>query len=356
MSDKVRVAVIGTGWWATYAHIPALLAHEAAELVALCDKDKAKVEMTAVAYNIDKAYDNIEAMLAHERLDAVVVATNHAAHTIAARPCLARGIHVLIEKPMTLYASEAKELVELAQANNCEISIGYNANYAPYAARARELLGSGVLGQVQYISGVFNQHNIELLRGNEVINAGFQGKVHSPGAVYSDPQLSGGGHGHLQMTHLAGLLFFLTGLRAHSVTARMHKHGLAVDLVNAILVTFESGALAAIGGTSNMPGGRKIDLQIFCEHGWVDIDNVSGVATIQGEKIESEYFAPTAETPDETIRFASTHNLVDRILGRAENGAPGEVGWRAVEVLDAAYRSAAQAGRPVLVEELYANE
>ncbi len=50
MRDKVRVAVVGTGWWATYAHIPALLAHESAELVALCDKDKAKVEMTAAAY------------------------------------------------------------------------------------------------------------------------------------------------------------------------------------------------------------------------------------------------------------------------------------------------------------------
>ena len=356
MKDKVRVAVVGTGWWATYAHIPGLLAHESAELVALCDKDKTKVETTADAYNIEKAYDNVETMLAHERLDGVVVATNHASHYMVAKPCLVRGIHVLIEKPMTLYAAEAKKLVELAQANNCEISIGYNANYTPYAARARELISSGILGQVQYISGIFNQHIIELLRGSAAVNSGFQEKVHSPGAVYSDPQLSGGGHGHLQITHLAGLLFSLTGLRAQSVSARMHKHGLAVDLVNAILVTFESGALAAIGGTSNIPGGRKIDLQIFCEHGWVDIDDALGVAAIHGEKIRSEHFAPTVENSTATDRFASTDNLVDRILGRAQNGAPGEVGWRAVEVLDAAYRSAAEAGRPVLIEELYTNE
>ena len=197
---------------------------------------------------------------------------------------------------------------------------------------------------------------MDLLRGNNVIDPGFQGKVHSPGAVYSNPQLSGGGHGHLQITHLAGLLFFLTGLRAHSVTARMHKHGLAVDLVNAILATFESGALAVMGGTSNMPGGSKIDLQVFCEHGWVDIDVSTGVATIQGEEIEREYFAPTADKANETTRFASTNNFVDRILGQAKNGAPGEIGWRAVGVVDAAYRSAAQAGRPVLIEDLYANE
>jgi hypothetical protein len=41
------------------------------------------------------------------------------------------------------------------------------------------------------------------------------------------------------------------------------------------------------------------------------------------------------------------------ILGRAANASPGEVGWRAAELLDAAYRSAAQVGRPVLIEELY---
>jgi predicted dehydrogenase len=293
-------------------------------------------------------------MLANENLDAVVVATNHASHYVLAKPCLAQGIHLLIEKPMTLYAFEAKELVALAQANRCEISIGYNANFTPYAIRAREIQESGVLGQIQYISGVFNQHNLDLLKGN-VDRREYGTKVHNPGAVYSDPQLSGGGHGHLQMTHLLGLLFRLTDLRAYSVSAHMRKHGLAVDLVNAILVQFESGALAAIGGTSNMPGGRKIDLQIYCEHGWLDIDDVLGVAAIHGEKIGSEHFAPTTNKLAAADRFASTNNLIDRILGRAPNEAPGEIGWRAVEVLDAAYRSAAEAGRPVLIEELYAN-
>ncbi|MCP5097061.1 MAG: Gfo/Idh/MocA family oxidoreductase, partial [Chloroflexi bacterium] len=282
MSDNVRVAIIGTGWWATFAHIPGLIQHESAELVALCDKDIAKAEKTAVSFSIDKAYDDVNTMLANERLDAVIVATNHASHYQVTKPCLELGLHVLIEKPMTLYAAEAKELVALAKANHCEISIGYNANYSPHAQRARALLQSGVLGPVQYISGIFNQHIIDLLRGKGVNSPSVQDKVHSPGAVYSDPLLSGGGHGHLQITHLAGMLSYLTGLRAHSVSARMSKHGLNVDLVNAIMIEFESGVLGVIGGTGNMPGGRKIDLQIYCAEGWIDIDDVAGIATIQG--------------------------------------------------------------------------
>ncbi len=102
-----------------------------------------------------------------------------------------------------------------------------------------------------------------------------------------------------------------------------------------------------------MPGGCKIDLQIYCAEGWVDIDDAAGVATVQGNQIGTEQFEPPTNDWLETVRFNSTNNLVDRILGRAENGASGEVGWRVVEILDAAYRSAQQGGRVVRIEELY---
>jgi hypothetical protein len=44
---------------------------------------------------------------------------------------------------------------------------------------------------------------------------------------------------------------------------------------------------------------------------------------------------------------------VETIQGKSENRAPGKIGWHAVELLDAAYRSAKDGGRPVYVEELY---
>jgi predicted dehydrogenase len=52
-------------------------------------------------------------------------------------------------------------------------------------------------------------------------------------------------------------------------------------------------------------------------------------------------------------RYGTTHNFLDVVLGRAPSYASGEVGWRAVEVLDAAYRSARQGGHPVMVKDLY---
>jgi predicted dehydrogenase len=53
---------------------------------------------------------------------------------------------------------------------------------------------------------------------------------------------------------------------------------------------------------------------------------------------------------DRYPRFATARNLVDVVLGRAANGSPGEVGLRTVELLEAAYRSAAKEGQPVGVE------
>ena len=349
MVDQARIAVIGTGWWATDNHIPGLLANPDAFLAAICDADETKLDAAAKAFGIEHCYTNVDEMLRAEPLDAVIVATNHASHYAVAKPCLEAGLHVLIEKPMTLYAAEARALLDIAARHGREISIGYNHNYTPWTDRARALVHGGDLGAVQYISGVFNQHIWPMYQGK---SEGI-GKVNSPGDVYSDPLRSGGGHGHLQMTHLLGMIFFTTGLRACTVQARMHNLGLAVDVVNALLIEFDNGALASVGGTGNIPNGHKIDLQIYCADGWVDIDESKGIATIGGSAMEREEFTASPDGLHAYRRYATTNNLVDIVLGRSANGSSGEIGLRVVEVLDAAYRSAAQGGAAVQIEELY---
>jgi len=52
-------------------------------------------------------------------------------------------------------------------------------------------------------------------------------------------------------------------------------------------------------------------------------------------------------------RYNTTHNFIDALLGRDVNRAPGEIGWRAVELLEAGYRSAQHGGEPISIDELY---
>jgi predicted dehydrogenase len=347
---QARIAVIGAGWWATTAQIPAVQEHPDAVLAALCDRDATKLAVAAAAYKIATTYSDLQTMLAQEPLDGAIIVTNHASHYPIAQACLAHGLHIMVEKPFTLYAREAKALLDLATAQNREIIIGYPYNYTAYAVRCRAVLQSGELGAVQYVSAVFGSHIFDLLRGEHDVT----GPVHGPGKVYSDPALSGGGMGHLQMTHPLGLLFFITGLPIRRVHALMSSHGLAVDLVNAFTVEFANGALGSIGGTGNLGGGngRKQDLQIYCEAGSIDIDITTGVCTIYRREQEPERVEPVVGERDYR-RSAPAHNLIDLILGRRQNECPGTVGWQVVELLDAAYRSAQQGGGAVDHDSLY---
>jgi predicted dehydrogenase len=54
MPSNARVAVIGSGWWATQAHIPGLLANPDATLVAICDADPARLQAAASAYRVER--------------------------------------------------------------------------------------------------------------------------------------------------------------------------------------------------------------------------------------------------------------------------------------------------------------
>ena len=260
-------------------------------------------------------------------------------------------LHVYIEKPMTLYAAEARDLIDLAESRQREIVMGYNLNHSDLVIRARDIIRSGELGGVQLLSGLFSQSIYNLLSGDV---ADFDAKHHSPGDVYSDPARSGGGQGHLQITHLAGMIAFITGLRMSSLRCLMAKHGLKVDLVTAILAEYEGGALGNLGGTGNLPGGgRSCALTINCERGWLELDDELGRLKIHRVGAEAEQHDRIQDSGSAYPFFAPTHNFVDVILERAENHCGGIIGWRATELLDAAYRSAKRDGAAVQRDELY---
>lgn len=352
MRERARIAVVGSGWWATANHLPALRARADVEVAALCDLDASKARQAADHFGVEKIYTDLEAMLMRERLDGVVVATYHAAHYAVARRCLEAGLHSFIEKPMTLYAREARHLVELAERRGAQIVMGYNHNHRRGTLRARECLQNGELGAARYVSAQFSRPVSQLLAGIDKVQIP---ALHSPGDVYGDPRRSGGGHGQLQLTHLAGMVFFTTGLRVKRVGARMANHGLAVDVTVACHVEYDNDALGAFGGTGHVSGGsQSTRLTVFCEKGWLDLDDTEGVLQIWREGGAPETLESAgAETG---YQHGPINNFADVILGKAENLCSGLIGWRAVELLDAAYQSAARDGTAVTLADLYQEE
>jgi predicted dehydrogenase len=346
MTKKVRIAVVGTGWWASDVHIPALLAHGSANLVALCDVDEKRLAASATKYNIQAAYTNLETMLNEQTLDGVIVASSNASHYRVAKTCLEHDLHVFVEKPMTLYAAHAKELYDLALARRRELVVGYPFNLLPYVQEVRAVLTSKALGEVQLVNLIYNSHMVPFFSGQFP----YTFTVHEP-AQYVKPEETGGGHGYVQLSHALGLLFFITELCPSQVTAMMSKQTFSVDVVDAVTVAFTNGAIGTVAGTGNQQG-LTFRLVMNCENGWVDMDMVLHRAIIHRNDAEPETLH---HQPRDSIGFLPARHFVDVMLANDKNRSPGILGWRAVEVLESAYRSAARDGAVVAIKELYEN-
>ena len=355
---KARIAIIGTGWWATYAHIPSLRQNPQAKLVALCDRSSEALERAVAAFGPIKTYRDYHELLAAEKLDGVVIAVNHNAHYEVAKACLEAGLTVLLEKPMVLRAAHAHELVELAQARGVELIVGYPYHFTELTRQARDILASGALGAIQLVSCLMSSMVIEFYRGNDqAYQPIFHYPVTGPGRAYADRELSGGGQGHLQVTHAAGSLFYVTGLQAERVSGYMENGDVSVDVVDALSVRFQpangQAAVGVISSTGNLGLGDpgRLDLSVFCEKGTLILDQVQGTLLVRLHDGAEQRFGPLPAS-DRYPHLATAANLVDVILGRAANGSPAAVGARVVELLEAAYRSAASGGDSVRIADL----
>ena len=350
--DVVRVGVAGVGHWARTAHLPALAAHPAARIAALADPHPGNLARSASRYGIDATFADPLEMLAACELDALVIATPHRDHFPIAEAAIGRGLHVLIEKPMVLEPADGRRLIRAAEDAGVEILVGYTWHYNRQVLRARQWIRDGRLGTIRYVQSFFGSSPVNLYRGEPTADVyaygagdAFDGPLP---ATYSQPDLAGGGQGQTQLTHSIALLLFLTGLEATRVTAFMERHGTEVDVIDALAVRFAGGALGVVGSTGAVVPVTHTDTLGYVIHGTaghLEFDVMDGVlrrydsdGVVEDEVLPAEERYPMA---------SPATNLVDVALGRAKNGSPVRFGQQTVEILHAAYRSAAADGSPV---------
>lgn len=354
--SKVKLAVIGMGWWGTQFHVPNLLNNPRAEIV-LVDKNQAAVESASQAYNVAHAYTSLsDALNDHSDIRGAVVAVPHQAHYAVAKEVLDSGLHLMIEKPFTLFAKEAKSLVDLAHAKNLEILVGYIFPYIDTMVEAKQYMDAGAIGDVEYVTCSMSSMTVEFLRGKpeayaEVFNYPVTGPTTK---TYGDPDVAGGGQAQLQITHSAEMMFHLApSLRAEKVTAFMNNLDAQVDVADAFAVKMTNGAIATVGSTGNIGKG---------DGGLVEVHLHGSKGRIYAEAIKGEFYMRLHDGT-EVHRITdnpgypsekSTEQFVDMLLDGAPNPHPGHSsGLYTVELLDAAYRSAALDGMPVTIKSLY---
>lgn len=161
--QKLNVGAVGYGYWGPNL-IRNFMELPGSDLCAVADLDTARLQHVKDRYPTIRLTTSNYEELFHAGLDAVVVATPPHTHYRIVRNCLEHGLHVLVEKPLTLNSEEGCELIRVAEANNRVLMVGHTFEYNPAVRALKQMIDSGELGEIQYIDavrvslGLFNSH------------------------------------------------------------------------------------------------------------------------------------------------------------------------------------------------------
>ena len=147
------MAVVGLGYWGpNWVRVISQL--QRADRIVCCDLSAARREQIARLYPEVKTVASVEEVLDDPEIEAGIIATPVGSHYEMARRFLEAGKSVLVEKPLAMSVKQADDLVRLARSNEQTLMVGHTFEYSAPVLKTRELIESGELGEILYISSV----------------------------------------------------------------------------------------------------------------------------------------------------------------------------------------------------------
>ncbi len=151
MSERVRIATVGLGYWGPNL-VRALHDVPEAEVAWICDLDTSALAKIGRRYPAVQRTTDLDEVLADDSVDAVALATPVSSHFGLAKAVLEAGKHVFVEKPLAASADEAVALAALADERGLVLMPGHTFVYSPPVRAIRGLIDSGELGDIYFIS------------------------------------------------------------------------------------------------------------------------------------------------------------------------------------------------------------
>jgi predicted dehydrogenase len=148
-------AVVGAGFIGP-VHVEALR-RLGIHVAGILGSDPAKSEAARRRQRLERAYRNLDEVLADRAVQAVHLAVPNVLHFDHARRALRAGKHVMCEKPLAMSAAESAELVELARESGLHAGVCYNTRFYALNLEARRMIGAGELGTVFAVAGSYVQ-------------------------------------------------------------------------------------------------------------------------------------------------------------------------------------------------------
>ncbi|HKE11856.1 MAG TPA: Gfo/Idh/MocA family oxidoreductase [Myxococcota bacterium] len=265
------------------------------------------------------AYHSHEDLLEKGDCDAVIVCTPPVSHAQICCDALARGVHVLCEKPLAIDVESARRMLDTAERKGTLLTMGSKFRYVQDVIRAKSIVTSGILGEIVLFENAFTARVDMSQRWN------------------ADPNVSGGGVLIDNGTHSVDIVRYFLGPIAdvHAVEGK-RVQGLSVEDTVRIFVRTASGVMGSIDLSWSL--NKELD-------SFIDIYGSRG--TIRVGWRESKYRQSTSQ---DWITFGRGYDKVQAFRGQIENFCQAirgkdmllitaEDAIASVEVIEAAYQS-----------------
>ncbi len=318
--EKIKWGILGTANIARWATIPGMKASEHCELYAIAGRNPEKAKAFADEYGFEKYYGSYEELLKDDAVQAVYIPLPNDIHIKWVTESLKAGKHVLCEKPLAMNPEEAQEMYRTAKECGVYLMEAYAYLHSPYVQSLKEVITSGLIGEVDYVESAF-------------ITQGYEEdfRLHKE---------FGGGAMYDLGCYCTTMFLSLIDSDPEWVKASAEFSDLGVDLATAGLIRFANGVRASfnVGMIFGKSYGSRFDrLYVHGSRGCIRSDveyNQAGdltyrITTSEGERVQT-VTAPQnyaleldqlsrcilgEETPLLTPEFSIKNaKLIDRVL------------------------------------------
>ena len=260
---RIRLGMVGGGRGAFIGAVHRIAARldDQYELVAgAFSSDPEKSAASAADLGVARAYGSFEEMAQKESrrkdgIEAVAIVTPNHMHAPAALPFLKRGIHVICDKPLTATLAEAKKLARAIEASGTVFALTHNYTGYPMIRQAREMIASGVLGDIRLV-------NVEYIQ--DWLSEPIENTGQKQADWRTDPARSGAGGSTGDIgTHAFNLANFVTGLTLDSLAADLQSFvpGRRLDDNAHVMMRYTSGARGTLW-CSQVAAGQENGLRL----------------------------------------------------------------------------------------------
>lgn len=262
-APRIRLGMVGGGRGAFIGAVHRIASRidDQYELVAgAFSSDPEKSAASAADLGVARAYGSYEEMAIRESrrkdgIEAVAIVTPNHMHAPAALPFLKRGIHVILDKPLTATLAEAKKLAKAIEASSSVFALTHNYTGYPMVRQARELIASGELGEIRLV-------NVEYIQ--DWLSEPLEQSGQKQADWRTDPARSGAGGSTGDIgTHAFNLANFVTGLTLDTLSADLQSFvpGRRVDDNAFVKMRYTSGARGTLW-CSQVAAGQENGLRL----------------------------------------------------------------------------------------------